>query len=150
MIAAASAALDDSLASGLFASGAGSLTARPGMPIEPESRDVRAALAHAYARRVAGVPTTLRFDPDGATLVLAFRDDESARPPDPSEIYLPEHVFGDAIDVEVSGGGSWRYEPERRRLLVYRGSGSEHEVRVRPRRTHGVASPAPRASVRAH
>lgn len=95
-------------------------------------RSLRAILMRPYARRIAGIPTYMSFDPRALEYTLRFEDDPTHSPPDPTEIYLPREFYGAAPDVEVSGDGSHRLDPKTQRLLVYRGSGATHEIRVRP------------------
>lgn len=95
-------------------------------------RTLQAVLMRPYARRIAGVPTKMSFDPRALEFELRFEDDPEHAPPDPTEIYLPVQLYGPTPEVEVSGGGTYRLDTRTQRLLVYRGSGAEHEVRVRP------------------
>ena len=138
-IRAASAALDRRLASGAFAAGAGMLTTRLDESVSDDTHAIRAALAHPFPRRIAGIPVDLSFDEESATLTLSYEDDPDSRPPDPTEIYLPEEIFPGAIEVETAG--RWRFEPELHRLLVYRGAGDTHEVSVRPKRPRRESAP---------
>ncbi len=90
-------------------------------------------LARPYGRRIAGVPTLMRFDPDTRVFDLEFRDDPENRPPDPTEIFVPAaRHYPDGFDVQVSEGDSWSFDPEAQRLLFLRGSGSDHSLHLTP------------------
>lgn len=92
----------------------------------------RAILEHPYARRIAGIPSAMSFDRNTREFTLRFADDPDRRPPDPTEIYLPQGLYGEAPAVTVEPAGSSRFDVATQRLLIYRGSGNAHEVRVRP------------------
>lgn len=101
----------------------------PGIEIDAATR---AVLERPYARRIAGIPSSMSFDPSTLEFELQFTDDPDRRPPDPTEIYLPVRLYGEAPVVTVEPKGSSRFDIATQRLLIYRGSGSAHEVRVRP------------------
>lgn len=93
-------------------------------------------LARPFARRVAGIPTEMSFDPQTKEFRLVFRDDESRTVPDPTEIFLPAaRHYPNGVDLEVPSNGD-RIAIESgtagARVLLYRGSAVTHEVRLRP------------------
>ncbi len=120
--------LDRHLASGFYDALRPTDPTSPGVDLEPVAR----VLARPYARRVAGVPTAMTFDVDSGTFDFRFDDDPATRPPDPTEIFLPDEPYGDDFVVELRPSGRWTFDAHTRRLLVYRGPGSSHHLRVRP------------------
>lgn len=119
--------LDRHLASGFYD------TLRPPDPTSPEVElaSVARVLGRPYARRIAGLPTAMTFDVDSGAFDVRFDDDPATRPPDPTEIFLPDEPYGDDFVVELRPPGRWTFDAHTRRLLVYRGPGSSHHVRVR-------------------
>ncbi len=123
------AALDRHLASGAF------------YALRPKSQAVavadfgrlETALSRPFARRIAGIPTAMAFLPAAREFTLRFEDDAEHAPPDPTEIFLPNRVYGDDFEVELDPPGRWTFDAHTQRLLVHRGPGTSHEVRVRPR-----------------
>ncbi|MBM4268803.1 MAG: hypothetical protein FJ144_19680 [Deltaproteobacteria bacterium] len=99
-----------------------------------EIGDVAYALAHPYARRIAGIPLEMKFDQESRELRLHFEEDAKRKPPDPTEIYLPRPLYAGSFDVQVSPAGRWTYDQQSQRLLVYRGGSDDgtYEVVVRP------------------
>lgn len=88
-------------------------------------------LARPYARRIAGTPTAMSFDVATKEFAFSFRDDPEANPTEPTEIFLPaaRHYPG-GFEVEVTPGDRWAFDAAEERLVVFRGSAEEHEVRV--------------------
>jgi hypothetical protein len=103
---------------------------------------IAAAVSRPYARRIAGIPLAMHFDVQSRTFILRFRDDPDVRPPDPTEIFVPATLqYPDGFTVAVSGGGRWTHDRHNQRVLVYRGDGDPHEVRITPAARHAAASP---------
>lgn len=96
-----------------------------------EKGDLVNYIARPYARRIAGIPTAMGWDPDSKEFNLAFHDDTSRTVNDPTEIFIPaaRHYAG-GFNVEVSAGDRWEYEAASNRILVYRGTSTQHTVRV--------------------
>lgn len=92
------------------------------------------AIARPYARRIAGIPTAMRFDTESKEFTLTFRNDATVRPPDPTEIFVPaERHYPNGFSVETSAGATWEYDAEGSRILFFRGPGSEHALRLTAR-----------------
>ena len=90
-----------------------------------------AVLARPFARRIAGIPVAMHFDSGSGEFTFTFRDDPEAKPPDPSEIFLPaKRVYPDGYDVEVTPGDRFTFDELNQRLLLYRGTATEHTVRI--------------------
>lgn len=105
----------------------------PSVGLRLDDPDVAAAVSRPYARRIAGIPLEMRFDATSRTFTLRYQDDPDVRPPDPTEIFVPApRLYPDGFAVEVSGGGRWKYDEHNQRVLVYRGDGDTHEVRITP------------------
>lgn len=123
--------LDRHLAGGAFYALRPDSAASPS--VAADIRDVEAVLARPYARRIAGIPTEMSFAPRTLEFRLRFDDDPRYAPPDPTEIFLPvTALYADGFQVEIEPDGAWRFDEHTGRLLIYRGSGTSHEVRVRP------------------
>lgn len=107
-------------------------------PAQPGAADViipptvGAVLARPFARRIAGIPVAMSFEPRSLEFQLQFEDDAENAPPDPTEIYLPEALYGSEPVVTITPPGRSRFDRHTQRLLVYRGTGTSHEVHVRP------------------
>jgi endoglycosylceramidase len=92
------------------------------------------ALARPYARRIAGLPTSMALDEATGEWRFSFRDDPDVAPPDPTEIFVPaRRRYPGGFSVEVSPGDRWTFDERTQRLLLYRGGGDEHWVRIAPR-----------------
>ncbi len=90
-------------------------------------------LARPYARRIAGIPTAMRFDLDSREFSFSFRDDPERQAPDPTEIFLPvARHYPSGFSVEVTPGDRWQFEEAGSRLLIFRGPSAAHELRVTP------------------
>jgi len=90
-------------------------------------------LARPYARRIAGIPTAMSFDPTTKVFTFSFENDPAENPPDPTEIFLPAgRHYPNGFAVTVSAGDRWEYDAEASRILLYRGPASEHDVRINP------------------
>jgi Cellulase (glycosyl hydrolase family 5)/Glycoside hydrolase family 5 C-terminal domain len=83
-------------------------------------------LTRPYARRVAGVPLSMSFDPNSGEFLFSFRDDTEHDIPDPTEIFLPPSVSG---TIEISDGS---YTLSGNRLLYFRAGSGVHEIHVLP------------------
>jgi len=84
-----------------------------------------------YARRIAGIPTAMHFDAESKEFTLSFRDDETLRPPDPTEVFLPAaRHYADGFDVETSPGARWEFDEAGSRILFFRGDGPAHQLRI--------------------
>lgn len=92
-------------------------------------------IARPYARRIAGIPTAMRFDPETKEFSFSFRDDEQLQPPDPTEIFIPTaRHYPDGYDVEVTDGDRWEVDDSGTQLFLFRGRSSRHDVRIIPLR----------------
>lgn len=114
---------------------------------QPNRLQQRVSLALAkrpWARRIAGVPATLRFDRTSGSYLLVFAEDETRRVSDPTEIFVPRSVYPDGFDVRVLPEGRWRYDEHTERLLVYRSGAPGHAVHL----TRREPAPLPAARVR--
>lgn len=89
-----------------------------GCPFTPGSPNVwmAEALDRPYPRRTAGTIEALSFDTVTGELLL--QADSVSGVDAPSEIYLPERVYGEDFQVEVSDGAPWNFEAERHILQV--------------------------------
>ncbi|MEW6268077.1 MAG: cellulase family glycosylhydrolase [Thermodesulfobacteriota bacterium] len=91
-------------------------------------------LARPFARRIAGVPISMELDDETGVWRFTFQDDPDRSPSDPTEIFLPaRRRYPTGFTVEVSAGDRWTFDERTQRLLVYRGAGDVHTVRVAPR-----------------
>ena len=98
-----------------------------------EKGDLVNILARPYARRIAGIPTAMSFDPTTKVFTFSFENDPAENPPDPTEIFLPAgRHYPNGFAVTVSAGDRWEYDAEASRILLYRGPASEHDVRINP------------------
>jgi endoglycosylceramidase len=88
-------------------------------------------LARPYARRIAGIPTGMRFDLTTKEFELTFRDDPDHDVPEPTEIFVPagRHYPG-GFTVEASAGVAWSFDADSGQLLFLRGPGAEHRIRI--------------------
>jgi hypothetical protein len=83
-------------------------------------------LSHPYARRIAGVPLSMSFDPGTGEFSFSFQDDPARDVPGPTEIFLPPSFSG---TIEISDGS---YALSGNRLLYHRGSPGVHTIYARP------------------
>lgn len=91
-------------------------------------------IARPYARRTAGIPTAMSWDPQSKELNFAFRNDAGRQASDPTEIFIPAaRHYPAGFDVEVSGGDQWEYDAANNRILMYRGAATEHTLRLTAR-----------------
>ncbi|MDG2307388.1 MAG: cellulase family glycosylhydrolase [Candidatus Binatia bacterium] len=93
---------------------------------------VEALLSRPYARRIAGIPTSMSFNARTLEFSLRFEDDPEHSPPDPTEIFLSSALYDEGFVVGLGPDDTWTYDEPTQRLLVYRGSSATHEVRVHP------------------
>lgn len=86
------------------------------------------AVVRPYARKVAGEPLNMRFDPARGLFTFSFRGD--SRPTEPTEIYVPNSQYPDGYRVEVSDGEYEVLEDEQR--VIYRHSDKDmpHMIRI--------------------
>ena len=88
------------------------------------------AAVRPYARKVAGEPLEMAFEPKRGTFHVAFRHDPAVSAP--TEIYVPNLQYPGGYQVEVSDG---EYQIDREaQTLVYHHSGERetHHVQIRP------------------
>lgn len=92
------------------------------------------ALVRPYPRRVAGLPRALSYDEATRTLSFSFENDPDREVPDPTELFVPfERLYPEGVTVEVDGDDVAQLEPSASRVLLYRGRGQSHTVRLSPR-----------------
>ena len=86
------------------------------------------AVVRPYAKKVAGEPLNMRFDPARGLFTFSFRHDRAVA--EPTEIYVPNSQFPDGYRVEVSDG-ECEIQRERQRVL-YRHSDKDvpHMIRI--------------------
>ena len=99
-----------------------------------EKGDTVRYIARPYARRIAGIPTAMSWDPQTEEFDFAFRDDPGREVSDPTEIFIPaaRHYPG-GFDVEVGTGDRWEYDAANSRILMYRGASPQHTIRITSR-----------------
>ncbi len=98
-----------------------------------EKGDLVNTLARPYARRIAGIPTSMQFNLETKEFTFSFRDDPERRPPDPTEIFVPAgRHYPEGVRIEVSAGDRWRLDADGSRVWVFRGRSSTHSVRIAP------------------
>jgi len=98
-----------------------------------EKGDLVNILARPYARRIAGIPTAMRFDLESKEFTLSFRDDDAGRPPDPTEIFVPAaRHYPNGFSVDVSPGDRWEFDAADQRVRLFRGSMKTHSLRIMP------------------
>jgi endoglycosylceramidase len=96
-----------------------------------EKGDLVDILARPYARRIAGVPTAMRFDADSKEFTFSFRNDDALAPPDPTEIFLPaSRHYPQGFAVDLTAGDRWEYDAPASRILLYRGAADTHSLRI--------------------
>lgn len=100
--------------------------------LEGNDRPLADVVSRAYARRVAGEPLEMRFDPDSGDFLLRYRPEAAVLAP--TEIWVPEarhYPEGYAVEVE---GGAWSPGPEPTVIEVRSAPGAaETAVRIRRR-----------------
>ncbi len=90
-------------------------------------------LVRPYARRVAGTPTAMHFDPETREFTFSFDDDPQHAPPDPSEVFLPvARLYSNGFDVDVTPGDTWQLDTVRQTILLRRGPATTHTLRIVP------------------
>ena len=87
-----------------------------------------AAVVRPYARKVAGEPLNMRFDPARGLFTFSFRHD--SRLAEPTEVYVPNSQYPDGYRVEVSDGEYEILQDEQR--VIYRHSDKDvpHMIRI--------------------
>ena len=102
--------------------------------VEPDGREKAGlvdAIVRPYARRIAGIPTSMHFDPETREFSVSWQNDPQRQPQDPTEIFVPAaRHYPDGFLIELTPGD--RAVRDGDRLLVYRGKASTHTVRVAP------------------
>jgi hypothetical protein len=89
-------------------------------------------IARPYARRIAGIPLAMSFDVKTKEFNLSFRDDEARQPLDPTEIFVPaSRHYPNGFTIEVSEGDHWKLDASGTRIMLFRGGGSEHHLRLK-------------------
>ena len=86
------------------------------------------AVVRPYAKKVAGEPLNMRFDPARGLFTFSFRHDSAVA--EPTEIYVPNSQFPAGYRVEVSDG---EYEIRREeQRVIYRHSDKDvpHMIRI--------------------
>ncbi|GMI23277.1 hypothetical protein TrRE_jg8245 [Triparma retinervis] len=61
-------------------------------------------LSRPYAQAVAGVPTSMRYDQATGVFTLVYKGDKAIA--QPTEVFLPPHVYPGGYDIELEGGGA--------------------------------------------
>ena len=86
------------------------------------------AVVRPYAKKVAGEPLNMRFDPARGLFTFSFRHD--SRLAEPTEIYVPNSQYPDGYRVEVSDG-EFDMQAEQQRV-IYRHSNKDmpHMIRI--------------------
>ena len=86
------------------------------------------AVVRPYAKKVAGEPLNMRFDPARGLFTFSFRHD--SRLAEPTEIYVPNSQYPDGYRVEVSDG-EFDMQAEQQRV-IYRHSDKDmpHMIRI--------------------
>ena len=86
------------------------------------------AVVRPYAKKVAGEPLNMRFDPARGLFTFSFRHD--SRLAEPTEIYVPNSQYPDGYRVEVSDG-EFDVLAEQQRV-IYRHSDKDmpHMIRI--------------------
>jgi endoglycosylceramidase len=98
-----------------------------------EKGDLVNILARPYARRVAGVPTEMRFDVDTKEFVFSWRVDGVAPGGGITEVFVPERHYPNGFDAELPAGVTLHPGPEGQIVLVVAPAAGEYTVRLRPR-----------------
>ncbi len=86
------------------------------------------AVVRPYAKKVAGEPLNMRFDPARGLFTFSFRHD--SRLAEPTEIYVPNSQYPDGYRVEVSDG-EFDVQADQQRV-IYRHSDKDmpHMIRI--------------------
>ncbi len=99
------------------------------------------AFARPAAQRVAGLPDDARWRQRQRRFELTFHDDPTHPAHDPTVIHVPDGLYPEGFNVEVSPSGRWRFDPATRSVLVYRSRWPEHRVVLTPSTNAGPALP---------
>lgn len=86
------------------------------------------AVVRPYAKKVAGEPLNMRFDPAKGIFTFSFRHDENVS--EPTELYVPNSQFPAGYRVEVSDG---EYEINKEeQMVIYRHTDKDipHMIRI--------------------
>ncbi len=89
------------------------------------------ALDRPYPMAVAGRIKSFSFNPDTGEFRLVYSENPDIK--EPTEVYLPQRVYGDNPQVKVEPEGRYKYDAESGELTVYSVTGkSERRVEVVP------------------
>ena len=97
-----------------------------------EKGDLVNILARPYARRIAGVPTEMRFDVDSKEFVLSWRVDGTAPGGGVSEVFVPSRHYPAPFAIELTSGVATRFDAEHQLLLLSAPAAGEYTLRLRP------------------
>lgn len=89
-------------------------------------------LARPYARRIAGVPTEMRYDVASKEFVFSWRVEDPAPGGGVTEVFVPLRHYPQPFDVELSDGVAMRFDAEKQVLLLATTTAGEYSVRLRP------------------
>jgi endoglycosylceramidase len=92
-------------------------------------------LARPYPQATAGVPQSLRWDPDTLEFSYSFAEDAARKIPDPTTIFVPfARHFPGGIEVETTPGDRVVVDVARSRVLLKRDRAQPlHTITIRPR-----------------
>ena len=82
-----------------------------------------------YARKVAGIPKYMRFDPYSIHREFIFEYTADANILAPTEIYIPHYQFPSGINVHLTHG-KFEYSPKTQTLFIYHHGSSLNVVTV--------------------
>lgn len=86
------------------------------------------AVIRPYAKKVAGEPLNMRFDPARGLFTFSFRHDNAIA--EPTEIYIPNSQFPDGYRVEVSDGECEIQREQQRALYRHSDKDVPHMIRI--------------------
>jgi aryl-phospho-beta-D-glucosidase BglC (GH1 family) len=89
-------------------------------------------LARPYARRIAGVPTEMRFDVETREFVFSWRVEGAAPGGGLTEVFVPLRHYPEPFDIELSDGVAMRFDVERQILLLAAPEAGLYTLRLSP------------------
>lgn len=97
-----------------------------------EKGDLVNVLARPYARRIAGVPTEMRFDPTTKEFVFAWRVGDAAPGGGVTELFVPRRHYPGGFNVELPAGVAVSGGADSQSVLLMARDAGEYTVRIHP------------------
>lgn len=98
-----------------------------------EKGDLVNILARPYARRIAGVPTEMRFDLETKEFVFSWRVDGAAPGGGVTEVFVPQRHYPNGFTAELPAGVTQHDGADSQIILLVAPAAGEYTVRLRPR-----------------